>query len=395
MKTASIITSLSRKGGGLFESVRRLHQTLAEIPGVDVRVLGLKDKFTDLDLPAWAPLVVEAYDLVGSEQFAYSPDLRRRLLSLDEDIIHTHGIWEYPSAAVSEWHQTFRRPYLVSPHGMLDPWAVRNSAWKKRLAWTFYERKHLENAACIRALCQSEAESIRTFGLKNPICIIPNGIDLPSLQDLSSGARGSAFEPLAQGRKVLLYLGRLHPKKGLVNLLRAWRQVLDEQPLAASSWVLAIAGWDQGGHERELKKLSAEFGIENSVHFLGPKFDEEKVACYRDCAAFILPSFSEGLPMVILEAWAHAKPVVMTPECNLPEGFDAQAAVRIGYEVAGIAGGLKQLFEMPAADLEAMGKRGLALVQDRFVWPKIVAEMKDVYDWVLGGGPMPSNQPYL
>src|ERR1035437_5980910 len=322
MKTASVIASLSRNAGGLFESVRRLHQSLAEIPNVSVSVLGLRDEFTDADKAAWSPLNVRAFSTRGPQHFGYAPGLKQTLLELDEDIIHTHGIWMYPSVVVRDWHRKTGRPYLVSPHGMLDPWAVKNSAWKKKLALLFYEREHLQNAACLRALCESEAKAMRAFGLKNPICIIPNGIDLPEIGNAetlktetlkSECGRAPWAGVIEPGRKVLLYLGRIHPKKGLANLLKAWAAVQRTE-----EWVLAIAGWDQGGHEAELKRLATELEIpwadvrgkaeklkteirkgesaqsqeretnfrisefQNfSVLFLGPQFGEDKVACYR------------------------------------------------------------------------------------------------------------------
>jgi glycosyltransferase involved in cell wall biosynthesis len=126
-----------------------------------------------------------------------------------------------------------------------------------------------------------------------------------------------------------------------------------------------------------------------SVVFLGPQFNEAKTACYRNCDAFILPSFSEGLPMVILEAWAYGKPVLMTPQCNLPEGFAADAAIRIEPNAESLAQGLHTLFQSSISDLQSTGARGRALVAGRFAWPKIATEMKSVYEWVLGGGAKP------
>jgi poly(glycerol-phosphate) alpha-glucosyltransferase len=414
LKTTVVTASVSRLAGGLFTSVRRLHQCLNELPGVSVKICTLKDEHTDADLPEWDPLPMSVFSVRGPRAFGYASALRCNLLHEDADILHTHGIWQYPSVAVSAWHRQTRKPYLISPHGMLDSWAVKNSAWKKHLALMLYEHEHLGNAACLRALCESEAQAIRHLGLKNPIAIIPNGIDLPSIVE-SSGLRVESLilDRFAQGRKVLLYLGRIHPKKGLVNLLRAWASVQttchSPHVTRKSEWMLAIAGWDQGGHEAELISLCAELQIpfvdirDNkseignrrseipapSVLFLGPQFGEAKSACYRNCDAFILPSFSEGLPMVILEAWAHGKPVLMTPECNLPEGFAANAAIRIEPNVESIAQGLNQLFSSPPAYLGSLGANGQALVAARFTWPKIAAEMKSVYVWVLGGGAKP------
>ena len=414
MKTASVMSSLSRNSGGLFESVRRLHQCLAEIPGVSVVVLGLRDEFTVADRPAWHPILVMDFAMRWPQQLGYAPGLKQAMLGLDEEIIHTHGIWRYPSMVTNFWHRKTGRPYLVSPHGMLDAWAIQNSAWKKKPAWWLYEHEHLANAACLRALCAAEAQAMRAIGLKNPICIIPNGVDLPVINNQQSaiGSCEAVFGPMASGKKVLLYLGRIHPKKGLVNLLKAWSQIQNPE-----EWVLAIAGWNQNGHETELKSLATELALpwtdlraapsasplhrgreagqgevsnRPSVLFLGPQFNGAKSACYQHCDAFILPSVSEGLPMVILEAWAYGKPVLMTPECNLPEGFAANAAIRIEPGMESIAQGLSSLLRTPHSALHTLGENGRQLVSAKFTWPKIAGDMKSVYDWVLGGGAKPA-----
>jgi poly(glycerol-phosphate) alpha-glucosyltransferase len=257
---------------------------------------------------------------------------------------------------------------------MLELWALRNARWKKRIAGAIYENQHLRGAACLRALSEAEARSIRGYGLRNPICVIPNGIDLPDLRE-------SDAKTQSESRRTLLYLGRLHRKKNLANLIRAWKKAFNSVGPNGDSWVLAIAGWDQGGYESELKQIA----VGASVVFLGPRFGVEKSECYRTCDAFVLPSLSEGLPMTVLEAWAYAKPVLMTPECNLPEGFSAKAAVRIGTSSDDIAAGLNQLAEMSDGDRIAMGARGRDLVSKNFSWPRIGEEMRAVYEWVLGG----------
>src|SRR4029078_119945 len=136
----------------------------------------------------------------------------------------------------------------------------------------------------------------------------------------------------------------------------------------------------------QLRQMTTDLGLLTSVIFLGPQFGADKTQCYRACDAFILPSLSERLPLAVLEAWAHAKPVLMTPECNLPEGFEANAALRIGKASEEIAAGLKVLREMSDDDRSQMGNRGRALVATRFSWSRIGEQMRDVYDWVFGGG---------
>jgi poly(glycerol-phosphate) alpha-glucosyltransferase len=177
----------------------------------------------------------------------------------------------------------------------------------------------------------------------------------------------------------------------LLNLIRAWKEALNSHPSILNSWMLAIAGWDQGGHEAQLRQLTTDLRLLTSVIFLGPRFGADRDACYRACDAFVLPSLSEGLPMTVLEAWAYAKPVLMTSECNLPEGFVAGAALQTGTTSKQIAARLKQLIEMSDDDRRAMGARGRALVAETFSWPRIGEQMRWVYEWVLGGGTAPET----
>jgi poly(glycerol-phosphate) alpha-glucosyltransferase len=274
---------------------------------------------------------------------------------------------------------------------MLSPWALRNSAWKKRLVRALWEDAAHHSAACFHVNSEAEHLTLRQRGLRNPICIIPNGIDLPPSQSSEVTSLISGLASVARGRNVLLYLGRLHPKKNLVNLIRAWKEALNSHPSTLDSWMLAIAGWDQRGHEEELRKLTTDLRLLTSIIFLGPRFGADRDGCYRACDAFVLPSLSEGLPMTVLEAWAYGKPVLMTPECNLPEGFVAGAALRIGTTSKEIAAGLKQLIEMSDDDRKAMGVRGRALVAEKFSWPRVGQQMRAVYEWVLGGGTRPET----
>ena len=279
----------------------------------------------------------------------------------------------------------------------------------------------MRDAACLHALCQAEADAIRAYGLRQRIEVVPNGVELP--EELTTEDTEST-----EGRRRLLFLGRIHPKKGLVGALRAWADIQNSKSKNQNSkeWQFVIAGWDQGGHEAELRALCGELGLRiaecglaedlklNSyklkterdldiqgglrpdngssrrlplpdvdVVFFGSAFGEEKEALLRSADAFILPSFSEGLPMSVLEAWAYVLPVVMTPECNLPEGFASGAALEIRSGEGSFQGGMRTLIEMTNHERAAMGMRGRRLVEDRFTWPKVAAQMKSLYEELL------------
>ena len=404
MKIAYLLNSVSRKAGGLFEICKRLAQTTCREK--EIVVLGVEDEFTKTDIIEWAPLRPTVFSPVFARSFGYAPGYARYLAEVCPDIAHVHGLWTYPSFAGYRWHRRTKRPLIYTAHGMLAPWALRNSAWKKRLVRALWEDAAHRSATCFQVNSEAEHRTLRRHGLHNPICIIPNGIDLPErIQGSGVRIQESGLASFAGGKKVLLYLGRLHPKKNLVTLLKAWVAVQKARVRSQKSdeWLLAIAGWDQGGHEEKLQRLATQLGIawcnitehrtsnRTSLVFLGPQFGTDKDACYRACDAFVLPSLSEGLPMTVLEAWAYAKPVLMTPECNLPEGFAAEAAQRMGTTANEIATGLRQLVEMTEGERKETGIRGRTLVAAKFSWPRIGQRMLAVYEWVLGGGTPPET----
>ncbi len=389
MKIAYLLNSVSRKAGGLFEICKRLAQTTCREK--EIVVLGMEDEFTKTDVIQWAPLRPTVFPPVFARSFGYALGYSQYLAEVCPDIAHVHGLWTYPSFAGYRWHRRTKRPLIYTAHGMLAPWALRNSAWKKRLVRALWEDAAHRSAACFHVNSEAEHLTLRRHGLRIPICIIPNGIDLPAGQSSEVSSLVSDLASVARGRNLLLYLGRLHPKKNLLNLIRAWKEALNSHPSILNSWMLAIAGWDQGGHEAQLRQLTTDLRLLTSVIFLGPRFGADRDACYRACDAFVLPSLSEGLPMTVLEAWAYAKPVLMTSECNLPEGFVAGAALQTGTTSKQIAARLKQLIEMSDHDRKAMGARGRALVAETFSWPRIGEQMRWVYEWVLGGGTAPET----
>ena len=478
MKVAITTGSLSRNAGGLFESVRALGKGLAKLGG-DVSVYGLRDQNWERDEEAWAPLSAHAFSFIGPRALAWSPDMDAALDEARPDLVALQGLWQYASLSTCRQWRRKGTPYVVSPRGMLDKWALANSRWKKVLAAFVFENAVLRDAACLHALCVAEADAIRAYGLRQRIEVVPNGVDLPEIltaEDTES----------TEGKKKLLFLGRIHPKKGLIGALRAWADIQNSKFKIQNSkqWQFVIAGWDQGGHEAELKSLCRELGLrfkeaklttedtecteveaglrlagqagaafsnptpselvqdyesaslirsasgpehseslklnsyklktqlaldiqgglrpENGssrrltlpdvdVVFYGPAFGEEKEALLRSAEAFILPSFSEGLPMSVLEAWAYGLPVLMTPECNLPEGFSSGAGLEIrsgegSFQSSDFSfqNGLRALLEMSDAERAAMGMRGRRLVEMRFTWPKVAAQMRQLYEGLLG-----------
>lgn len=384
MHVAFLTTSVSRRSGGLFVLMRGLGETLVA-QGLELTVLGVADAHTAEDLADWGALDVRVHAPRPPGGFGYGIGYARTLESLHADLIHHHGLWQYHAFAGQRWCRRHARPWVISPQGMLDPWALANSRWKKRLAAAAFQSAHLRDAAVLHAVSPPEVTAIRAYGLRAPIALVSNGIDYPAPR--VDAAPPWAHTPAA-GRPVVLFLGRLHPKKGLSELVDGWQR-LRQQAGGRSDWALVIAGWDQGGFRARLEAQVTAHGLGNDICFVGPLHGAAKAAAFQHASAFILPSFSEGMPAAVLEAWAYGLPVLMTPACNIPEGFAANAALRIDSTPDGIATGLSDMIRATAAERTALGQRGEALVRDTFAWDVLAARMRAVYAWVLGAGPRP------
>jgi poly(glycerol-phosphate) alpha-glucosyltransferase len=389
MKILILGGSSSRNGGGVFHVMHRLGQSLQELPGTDVHFLLYEDENTAKDRYNFGDLPVHYYQTSGPDNFRYSKDMFAVMESIAPDVVHVMGLWLYLSLINNRYHKRFKTPYVISPHGMLDHWQLKQSFVKdvtKKMALLVYEGSHLKGAGCIHALNELEENAIRDFGLKNPVATIPNGTQIP---DRSLNGNSLVARPWKDDtRKTLLFLGRIHVKKGLDNLLEAWAQTNPDN----HDWQLVIAGeTPDRAYWNKLQKATEKLGITSTCHFIGGQFGENKVACFSEADAFILPSFSEGLPMAILEAWSYALPVLMTAECNLPEGFAANAALPIPVDPEGIRKGIVDLIEMPVEERKVLGKNGLELVKRDYTWQSVAAGMADVYQWLCHSGDRPES----
>lgn len=389
MKVLILGSTNSRNAGGVFNSVRMLGHSLNAHEEADVHFLMHDDEYSAEDRKYYEPMPMHSYTIKGPTNLAYSPDMYNKLNKIKPDVIHTQGIWMYFSYVNKKYHSKTRTPYVVTPHGMLDPWQLNQSFskdLKKKIVLSLYETTHLRQASCIQALCKSEYESIRAFGLSNPVAIIPNGTELPLIDSRDNRYPVECRWDQSSGRKTLLFLSRIHHKKGLDVLLQAWALTRPEK----HNWQLVIAGETKDtGYMQSLINTSSQLGITDTVQFIGGQFGKNKEACFIDADAFILPSFSEGLPMAVLEAWAYKLPALITPFCNIPEGFDRNAAISIEPEPASIASGINALVGLNDEDRTQMGNNGYKLVTEKFTWQKVAESTLKLYQWISGKGVQP------
>lgn len=378
MKLLILGGSSSRNSGGVFDTARMMGARLHRDNAINVEYLMFDDEYSPEDKTQYSALPVHSYRVKGPKKLGLSTNLYQQMKSIRPDIVHTQSLWMYLSYVNKKYNQQTGTPYIISPHGMLDKWQLKQSFWKdlkKNIVLTLYERKHLEGAACLHALCKEEFDAIRAFGLNNPVAIIPNGIEL----------HPSTFYRRNSTKKQLLFLSRIHPKKGLDNLLLAWSLLS-----ANHGWQLVIAGETRDTiYMQSLLDKAKDLKIEDSVAFVGGQYGEAKQSCFVNSDAFILPSFSEGLPVAVLEAWSYQLPVVMTPECNITDGFIHNAALRIEANAENIRDGIEQLFSLTSDKRKEMGHQGYCLVREKYSWARVAESMAQVYNWVLGKNEKP------
>jgi len=308
-----------------------------------------------------------------SFSFGFSAALRALCREHRIQILHNNGLWLPCNHAAASVARSMKIPLVTTPRGMLAPWSLAHKSWKKRLAWRLYQKRDIQCAACLHATAEYEYRHLRALGLRQPVAVIPNGIEVPGTAPLKS----------TEGPRIILFVGRIYPVKGLLNLVSAWGKV------RASGWRIVIAGPDQAGHEAEVRRAIADAGLEGCFEFPGPVHDEAKWDLYRTADLFVLPSFTENFGMVVAEALACGVPVITTRAAPWAELEERGCGwwVEIGAEP--LAAALREAMSLSDAERREMGARGRRLVEEKYAWPRIAQQMVSVYEWVLGGGPPP------
>ncbi|SOC81965.1 poly(glycerol-phosphate) alpha-glucosyltransferase [Ensifer adhaerens] len=355
------LPSISRGGGGVSESARLQALALVSSPEVDVSVLTFDDDFFKSDRDTWNSVPIRAFRVFGPRSFSFSPGLLLALLRARPDVVHVHGVWQFHCLAVYLWSLATGGRYVVTPHGMLEKWIRARSPRLKRMVSLLYQNRFLRRAAGFQVLTTREVEDVSEFVRGQAVEIIPNYV-APFVHEET---RPNWWRPDYQGRDVYLFLGRIHEKKGCLELCHAWRALCERSPEFRDRSLLVFCGWNDGlvGLEDEIANLHHSFG--NAI-FAGPQYGLEKQQSMSCATFFILPSKSEGLPMSILEAWSAGIPVIMTDECNLPVGFKRGAAIRTGPDPQTIAQALEHAFALPSTARVDLAKNGLQLLQDRY-----------------------------
>jgi len=293
-------------------------------------------------------------------------------------VVHGQGLWDASSVAMAMLAYDSTVPMVVSPRGMLEPWAIAHRRTKKTIAWHLWQKGVLQSAALLHATSAQEAASIRAMGLRNPIAVIPNGVDIPT----TTAADVALSRHAGRDSRRCVYLSRIHEKKGLPLLLRAW------SALRPPGWTLDIAGFGEETYVAAILRLIRELDCP-SMRFVGEKSGDAKEEFLKGAHLFVLPSYSENFGVAVAEAMAHAIPVIATHGTPWRVLADKRLGWWVPPTTETIHDALKEATRLAADELHEIGRRARHYAAETFSWTGVARSMAACYNWVCRGGPLP------
>jgi len=302
------------------------------------------------------------------------------------DLIHSHGMWLPTNHAAAAAAHRLGLPHVITPRGMLTAYGLDRFPGRKRLARWLYAGRDLRRTACFHTTSMQETADLRRLlGLRQPVAIIPNGVDVPEELPAPGGARPAFLRTVPEGKRMLLFLSRIHPKKGLPMLAEVWGRLRARR----DGWHLAIAGGDERGHRGEVEARLLEAGAESATTFIGELDDRQKWQAYAACDLFVLPTQDENFGIVVAEALAAGKPVVTTVGAPWAELKEFRCGWQTEIDAGEIEAALDEAMALTDAERAEMGHRGRQLVRERYGWRAIGDKMRAVYRWLVAGGEAP------
>ncbi|MBK0397901.1 glycosyltransferase [Limibaculum sp. M0105] len=370
-----VVASLDRATAGPSYSVTALANAQARL-GADVAVLSVGDPdpsghvFDDLryraDFCGWPVL----------GRMMLSSDLWRGLVSRHAHIIHDHGLWLMPNIYAARAAGMLGAKFVLAPRGMLSPVALRFSRSRKAIFSLLFQRKALERVDMFHATSEAEAEEIRALGFTQPIAVVPNGIALPDPVLLDAAPK--------DGRTVIT-LGRIHPKKGIDRLIRAWSKVAPLRP----DWRLVIVGPDEAGHVAELRSLIHELRL-TTVEIHDALLGEAKIKRLASSEVFVLPTLGENFAMTVAESLASGTPVISTKGAPWAGLVENKCGWWVDHGVEPLAEALLAALDLAPQVRAQMGRNGREWMSAAFREEAVAGQMLAAYRWLISGGERPA-----
>lgn len=357
MKVLHVAIDIPPASGGPTRSIKGLCRALA-VSGIKVGLLVLhgRDEFDN-------PCGVDVHYCEDGIDVAQ--------LVKQYELVHIHALWRCCLHNVVSACRKAKVPYVISPRGMLDPWALSVKPHRKRIARILFQDRDLRGAAAIHATAEAEAEHIRAAGFANRIIISPNGVDLPEEGINTKGEGGRKKKE--GGKKIALFLSRLHPGKGLMTLAEAWARVCPQ------GWVMRVVGPDSYGHKSEVIAKLRSLGIEGDWQFRDMVDDKEKWREYATADLLVHPSVSENFGITIAEGLVAGLPVICTKGTPWSDIEDLKCGWWIDIGTEALAAALEEATSLDDAMRHEMGDRGYILVHEKYTWNAAAKAMVEGY----------------
>ena len=373
MRICIFTTSIDKKGGGPSRSVPILARGLSEVGVKTTLLTGYSSEMNTHLLDGTSVEVKTIPQNISIRQ------LERVLLEGRYDLIHGQNLWiplYHKMARVARKHGI---PYMMTPRGCLEPWCMRQKRLKKLIAFHLYQKKDLQRASCVLATAKMEADNMRALGISTPIAIIPNGIDVSEYPCRPLSSKNSV-------RKQIVFLSRIHEKKGIEFLIEAWEQLHRKY----SDWNVVIAGNGEEAYIADLKKMIKDKGLDSCIKIIPPVFGEDKRKLYCESALFVLPTFSENFGMVIAEAMSCGVPVITTNGTPWQELNDLKLGWCINLSLDSLAKAISEAIDLGIDSLFEMGLQCSRHIFDTYQYKEVALKNQMVYEWIVNSKNKPN-----
>ena len=370
MKILSFISSLDLNGGGPSRSVPMLVKGLAEL-GVDVTLMTIRS--TNMNIHALEGTTAKLKVLEPSFS---RKEIAQYLKSEKFNLIQIQSMWDWPYHKVMVEARKLGIPYIVTPRGMLEPWSLSQKKWKKKLAWWLYQRNDVQKSVCVFTTAKMEAEHVTNLGITTCKAVIPNGIETDSYPCKTS---------VDVVKKQVLFLSRVHVKKGIEVLFEVWKQIHPDY----EDWQLLVIGNGEAEYIHSLENRVECLGLKESIKILPPVFGNDKIQIYQESALFCLPSYSENFGMAIAEAMSCGTPVITTTNCPWNILNDTKTGWCIDLNVDNLERALREALSMNPTELYDMGQKASKLIYENFDYRNVTRKTLKLYEWLLNGGEKP------
>ncbi|NJL62224.1 MAG: glycosyltransferase [Methylacidiphilales bacterium] len=384
MKILHVVPGIEAATGGPGRIAASLCNSITQM-GFEVDIATTKDplqryELIDTDAGKSNLLFFERWQ---HETYAFSRPLKNWLTTniKNYDVVHIHSVFNYPTYIAAELAIKNKVPYVIAPHGMLEPWAFAYRAWKKRFFYDFAVKKALKNAQAIHATSSPETNNIKSLGVHRNLVFIPNGVKSEEFDSLPSREIFYQQFPQLRDKKLIVFLARIDPKKGLDLLASAFTRVKQLFPNSH----LVIIGSTTTSNTQYLDSVKQYFARANcldNITFTGMLTGEIKLSALAAASIYVSPSYSEGFSVSVLEGMAAGLPCVITTGCNFPEAENAQAVRVVNINADDIANGLIWCLQHPE-EAKKLGDRGRKFILDNYTWHRLAEKMGKVYSQLI------------